>query len=59
MREITPIERMLALIEKFEHELELMKAEVAAYLPEDGHPVQDWITDPLTGERRYIKRKKL
>ena len=59
MREVTPFERALSMLEKFEREIALMKAEIAAHLPDDGHKPQDWLTDPLTGERRQIKRKPL
>lgn len=55
MREITPIERMMAMLEQQQRQIELMATELSAYLPDDGHPTQNWITDPLTGERRYIK----
>ncbi|BBO76921.1 hypothetical protein DSCW_43380 [Desulfosarcina widdelii] len=59
MREASPIERAMFMLEQFEKEIRLMKAELAAYLPDDDRPVQNWITDPLTGKRRYIKRKGL
>jgi hypothetical protein len=57
MREVTPVEKALYLLEKFEREIQLMRAELSAYLPDDDRPAQNWITNPLTGKRRYIKRK--
>ena len=59
MREITPTERLMALLDRHQRQIELMKLELAAYLPDDDHKPQNWITDPLTGKRRQIKRVKL
>jgi hypothetical protein len=56
MREVTPIERAICTIERFQRELDLIKAELCAYLPDDDKPVKNWITDPFTGERLYFKR---
>jgi hypothetical protein len=57
MKEITPVEKALFMLDEFQKKIELMKAELAAFLPSDDHPVRDWITDPLTGQRRYIKKR--
>ena len=58
MREISPIERALAMLERHQREIALMQDELAAYLPADDSPVQNWIVNPLTGEKRYIKKCK-
>jgi len=56
MREVSPLERALLMLEKHEKELALLKAELSALLPDEQRPVRDWIQDPLTGARRYLKR---
>ena len=59
MREVTPIDRALLILDEFEKQILHLKAELSAYLPNDEHPVQDWITDPLTKKRLYFTRQKL
>jgi hypothetical protein len=58
MREIGPIEKALAAVERLERELRTVKAELAASLPDDGSHHQDWITHPVTGKRITIRRSK-
>jgi hypothetical protein len=58
MREIGPIERALVMLEKHEREIALLKAELAAHLPnDDGGGRKDYFHDPLTGKRRYFRTK--
>jgi len=59
MRKIGPIDRALLMLDEFEKQILHLKAELSAYLPNDEHPVQDWITDPLTKEKLIITRQKL
>ena len=56
MKETTPLERALFLLERFQREVSLMQAELSAHLPADDSPARDWIADPLTGKKRYIKK---
>lgn len=57
MREIGPIERAIAVVEKFERDLRLLKQELAAQLPDRPDVQRDWITNPITGKRVKIKKK--
>ncbi len=56
MREVTPVERALFMLEKFEQQIAMMKAELSAFLPDDDRTERCYILDPLTGRRRPIKR---
>jgi len=57
MREVGPVEKAIAAIERFEREMKLIKMELAAELPEEPTERQDWLTHPITGERVKIKRR--
>jgi hypothetical protein len=59
LKEVGPIERAIGTIQRLERELALVKAELAAYLPE-AEPVKTkgYLVDPVTGRKHYIKRKQ-
>jgi hypothetical protein len=57
LKTIGPIERALALVERQQREMDLLKAELLALVAEEDRPRRSYFLDPLTGEKRYIRRR--
>ena len=58
MKQVGPIERTIAAVERMELELRVLKEELAAYLPDDGSHRQDWFRHPVTGTKVTVRRAK-
>lgn len=58
MREIGPVEKAFAMIERFEAEVKLLKAELASFLPSGPPKTHMHIVDPITSKKWAIKRSK-